>query len=237
MQTVHDIQQQQVLDNLAMFVANPTAFPYFSIASQGSTAVVDQAGLSVAGEWQRALGVLYFYQLLGTPSANRSDTENWTLNPVNDSVKLSLMRCAYQRVVGSCVGISPACIDPDCNKLFDAFYPAPKLTLPLEGDCCVTCNEPQEPSSQPQSRGLPHVPGIITPYALTSNRCWFCWGPKAALPEYCDPNFMGHYRDTYVWVSKQGRNELTKLTLLILDIAYYDPSRNRPHPPSTQICF
>src|SRR4051794_11674873 len=31
-EAVHQVQQQQVLDNLAMFVVNPNAVPFFSIA-------------------------------------------------------------------------------------------------------------------------------------------------------------------------------------------------------------
>jgi hypothetical protein len=233
MQTVHDIHQQQVLDNLAMFVCNPSAFPYFSIASQGSSAVANQAALTVANQWQRTLGVFSFFQLVATPTANHSVNENWTLNPVNDSVKLSLMRCAYQRALGSCIGISPSCIDPNCNQLFETFYPAQRsMRLPLDDDCTTRCRitwgASTEPTNPPVSRGLPHVSGIVTPSALTDRGCWFCWGPKSRVPQRLDPSFVGHYRNTYLWVPKKGREELTKLTLLILDIAYYDPSAPPP---------
>ena len=222
MQTVHDIQEQQVLDNLAMFVANPNAFPYFSMAAQGSSQVADQASLSATTGWERVASVFYFYQFLATPSANRVDTENWTLTPINDSVKLSLMRCAYQRAVSSCMKIQPSCVDPDCNALFETFYPPPKWTF-RGSVCCAT-----ESAASSPAKGLPHVPGIVTPNGPVPQFCWFCWGPKAAVPENMDCNFVGHYRNTYVWVPPQGRNELTKLILIILDIAFYDPPPQAP---------
>ena len=40
---VHDLVQQQVLDNLAMFVHDPNSMPYFSYANQGGAQVTDQA--------------------------------------------------------------------------------------------------------------------------------------------------------------------------------------------------
>lgn len=44
--TVPNLQQQQVLDNLAMFVANPESLPFYSIAGGGTTAINDQLGNS-----------------------------------------------------------------------------------------------------------------------------------------------------------------------------------------------
>ena len=164
MQTVHNIQQQQVLDNLAMFAYNPSSFPFFSIATQGSSAVADTGTLSVPSTWQRAAsGIFNFYQLAVNPSASRQITGNWTLNPINDSVKLSVMRCAYQRSVGGCLGITPSCVDPGCNALFEQFYPPPKPSLPLEGySQCPQCQGGVRPAtSPPRSPGLPHVPGIV----------------------------------------------------------------------------
>ena len=240
MQTVHDIQQQQVLDNLAMFVCNPNSFPYFSIASQGTSAIADTGTLAVGNMWEKASNVFSFFQLTVNPTASRQATENWTLNPINDSVKLSVMHCAYQRAVGSCLGISPSCIDPNCNALFEQFYPPPKPTLSLDIDatcptpCGVEQGQPSAGTSAPRSAGLSHVPGIVTPWGLTPSCCWFCWGPKPSVPDDFDSNFIGQYHNTYVWVPRQGRDQLTKLTLLILDIAYYDPAPE-PTPPTVQM--
>ena len=49
--TVGDLEQQQVLNNLAMFVYNYNSLPYFSYPNQGATVVTDQgnAGLLPRG--------------------------------------------------------------------------------------------------------------------------------------------------------------------------------------------
>src|SRR5437588_1945686 len=86
--TLSDIYTQQVLDNLAMFVVNPDALPFFAVPNQGTSEVQDTGG--VAG-----LGYLTPH-FIGEPlglTANRQMTENWVLDPVRDPAKLALMRC------------------------------------------------------------------------------------------------------------------------------------------------
>jgi hypothetical protein len=243
MQTVHDLQEQQVLDNLAMFVANPCAMPYFSLASQGSSGVTDMGSLSIGNQLARTAANLFeFTQLMINPSLSRSAAENWTLNPINDSVKLSLMRCAYQRSIGACCSTSPSCDCPNCNALMTTFYqlppqaPLPLTSMAIEGCPCgptgiefsnkgaVADETAKAASTGGSSTGLSHVAGTNTPFCLDSSHCWFCWGPKSAVPKDCCCYFVGHYCDTYVWVPPSGRDQLTKLTLLIVDIAYYDPA-------------
>jgi hypothetical protein len=343
MQTVHDIQQQQVLDNLAMFVANPDAFPYFSLPTQGNCTVTDGATLAESNSWARSGKAFVFSALNVSPGVSRSLSENWTLNPVNDSVKLTLMRCVYQRVVSNCTGNKPSCMCPDCEAVFQAFYQLPKQTLsPMAPGSCgtslhadlkttndsdvqggatysiecqasgiiktsllvtitkatgpvdvaindqkvgtitpvdgkgslvissnptsaetawppnVTMNlqtgtvisagqlsgplappiqapggpPPAQPAgsagSQSQPQQLLHVPGIITPYCLANDRCWFCVGPKCAVPKDGCCNLVGHYCDTWIWVPPAGRDEFSKLAILIVDIAFYNP----PQPPA-----
>jgi hypothetical protein len=242
MQTVHDIQQQQVLDNLAMFTANPDAFPYFSLVTQGTSQIVDQGGATQGNIWTRTAGLFLFNQLTLTPSASRAATENWTLNPINDSIKLTVMRCAYQRVVGNCTGKMPSCSCPSCNGLFQAFYPLPQ---PSAYDSTITCQcnkggistqaaAVSAGGGSGQLSGLPHVSGIITPYCLNAQMCWYCTGCKHDIPKDCGCGFVGHYCDTYIWVPPQGRDELSKLVLLIQDIAYYNPP-DAPSPPAMDV--
>lgn len=423
MRTVHDIQQQQVLDNLAMFACNPDAFPFFSIATQGTSTVSDNGSLAVTTGWGLAPSAsrLIFNAAGVNPTVSRAATEVWTLTPINDSVKLALMRCAFQRAIAGCVGRGASCDCPNCNAILGNFYPLPpqaplplapagapisevayppaiqsavgtdpvvinvsspeserthgaedgplaitvrfsepvyvtasengsvptlalnvpapdpkvpvaakytsgsatdtltftytpgakdsvavldvastsalqlnkatikdaagndaKLALPdtlslhkikieakkgamtrmfetmealVSGAGAATAAKPQAggpPAAAPggggsgagsasgagssQPQGLPHVPGIITPYCLSPDNCWFCCGCKKDVPKHCDPLFVGHYGDTYVWVPPSGRNELSKLTLLIQDIAFYQPP-TPPTPPTIGITF
>ena len=120
--TVHDLQQQQVLDNLAMFVSNRNSFPYFSTIGTGSCTVTDMASVGITNGWAH-VGSQFLYNSLGlNPTVSRSVGENWQLNPINDSVRLTLMRCVYQKAVACCLKEPESAYCPDCNGLFDAFY-------------------------------------------------------------------------------------------------------------------
>ena len=58
MGTVHDLQQQQVLDNLAMFVCNRNSYPYYSTIGPGACTVADQGSLAITNGSAQRHGVL-----------------------------------------------------------------------------------------------------------------------------------------------------------------------------------
>src|SRR4051794_302749 len=88
-EAVHQVQQQQVLDNLAMFVVNPNAVPFFSIAGAGQCSVSSQGSASTTLNWIRS-----GFQSVGlTISGNELIQENFTLAPLNDPDRLARMRC------------------------------------------------------------------------------------------------------------------------------------------------
>src|SRR5439155_24071301 len=60
-------------------------------------------------------------------------------------------------------------------------------------------------------------------HCAESCACWFHSGCKKDLPKNCDCMPVGHYCGTFVWVTPDGQNELTKLVLNILDFAFRDP--------------
>ena len=340
METVHELQQQQVLDNLAMFVCNRDSYPYYTLVTSGNTQLTDSGTMAVTNSFGR-VGLAFLYTGLGiNPSVQRQAQDVWQLNPINDSVKLTLMRCAYQRAVAGCFGESTDC--PNCRSLFCGFYgafvPPPTVTsiTPDSGganggesvtitgtnlNCTqevyfgraavtsfdsVTPNwivlrtpkmniadliprpknkensgdqsgEPAQhqkenippPSPEPAQEKTthpnpvdvyvvtpsgesnhcefnyqtteyakgertmtaapaagpqaPHIPGIVTPECLLKFKPgWFCSGQKHHVPKGNSCKFVGHYCDTYVWVPPSGVNELTQLTILIQDLAFYD---------------
>ena len=116
-ETVTDLHQQQVLDNLAKFLHDPYAVPSFALATLGTSDVTDVGGASSSFEWM-ASG---FDGASLSADGKRTAKGTWTMTPVTDPRKLELMRCAYQRVLGNCGIIeSPCC--PDCTKRFNKFY-------------------------------------------------------------------------------------------------------------------
>ena len=271
METVHDLQQQQVLDNLAMFVNDIHAYPYFSLVAGGTSQLTDTGSISITNSWSRASGA-FLYSALGiNPSMTCAAQGVWQITPINDSVKLTVMRCLYQRAVSGCCHAPLPSDCPNCEKVFNIYYPwenqqpmaaesqssaaGPTLAPTAEAqkksddteviplptgnpalDLAPNKSEPKS-SKKPDKEGkekaaasddkkvkYPQYPGLITPSCIPTDRCWFGWGCKSDVPKDCSCLLVGHYCDTYVWVPAEGRDELSKLTILVLDIAYYDPA-------------
>jgi len=216
--TVGDIQTQQVLNNLAMFVYNYNSMPYFAFPNQGSAIVTDQLSAGGSAGWSRPIvsgGAVtkklspfhfadFLLSALGlTANAQRSSQESFTLTPINDPRKLELMRCAYQLAISNCGYGTPPRSCPDCNARFNTFY---------TGD------------PDPDGRSVPKISqmtgGTITSECL-KGPCWFHVGCEKEVPD-CPCILVGHYCGVYVWVLADGQDELTKLTLAILDYATHD---------------
>ena len=196
--TLSEIYTQQVLNNLAMFVQNPDALPFFAFPNQGTTQIQDMGGIGGPGNTSSS-----FVTSPLNLNASRQATENWVLVPVSDPAKLALMRCAYQKAIASCIPTrSIAKSDcPDCNGLRDDFY-GPAVPEPGKlnaGDDPACLNSPP----------------------------WFTWGCQkhahSAGRHSCQ--LVGSYCNVYVCVPPEGRDMLTRLTLAILDYAVNDPEQ------------
>ncbi|MEX2307889.1 MAG: hypothetical protein WD738_09875 [Pirellulales bacterium] len=125
--------------------------------------------------------------------ATRSAEENFTMVPINDPQKLALMRCAYQTAVHRCGYGEVSSSCPECEALFEDFYAGPGHAGQTQR--CLD----QE------------------------SYCWFHVGCKKDVPKHCPCQYVGHHCGVYVWVGPEGRDELVKLALAILDYAIYDP--------------
>ena len=213
------MQERQVLDNLAMFVCNYNAMPHFSYANQSGAQVTDQANGNASMGWGRvnlfgstsATGTnnnFPFPLLLSaigiSGGAQRSQQEAFTVTPVNDPRKLELMRCAYQLAVSRCGRGAASGTCPDCQTRFNVFY-----TGDPNGDIRQGAN------------------GIVTSECLKGNCCWFHVGCKKCWEKHHKCSCYGEYCGVYVWVLPDGRDELTKLTLAILDYALHEPPAKR----------
>jgi hypothetical protein len=178
-------------------VYNRNSLPTFSYPNQSSSNVTDSGGAQVTPAFGRSTGGLFWFSSLGTMfSANRAAQEAFTLNPVNDPRKLELMRCAYQQAVFNCLqsGTAPEHC-PDCQAIQKKFY-----------------------TGSPDGVIKDTAVGTVTSECFRKT-CWFHWGCRKCLPKNCDCLPVGHYCGCYVWVLPDGRDELTKLTLAILDYA------------------
>jgi hypothetical protein len=248
--TVADLHQQQVLDNLAKFVADPYAIPSFALAASGTATINDQCNGSAAPTWNfpgaDSLGLSFGLQ--------RQKNNAWTVTPITDPRKLELMRCAYQRAASSCTGVGESNCCPDCRKRFNKFYtgrevlkvtevtggkevqkytcgPDGRLANLVPAPCedpaiCQDCLGSSGPCKIPLVKDADGNPmatgqGKVTSECLSAEGCWFCRGCKKCVPKQC--GYVGHYCGTYIWVPPgQGRDELAKLTLAILDYAVHE---------------
>jgi hypothetical protein len=123
--TLTDLQYRMVLENVAMFVANPSAMPSVAVVNDGTVTVADQKTINANATYaptevfsQQAGAGLPILSLLFNPSCSRSVTENWSLAPVTDMDNLRRIRCAFQLVV-----LGQETTDCDrCRDLLRRFY-------------------------------------------------------------------------------------------------------------------
>ncbi|MEN1681985.1 MAG: hypothetical protein AAGJ46_20575 [Planctomycetota bacterium] len=118
-ETAMDVHQQQVLDNLARFVADPYSVPSFSVATSGTARVDD--GYSGGLSTMSFTNVGFSKADIGL-GGQRNASQFWSLDSVSDPRKLELMRCAFQRAVANCTGEGESFCCPDCQKRYNAFY-------------------------------------------------------------------------------------------------------------------
>jgi hypothetical protein len=202
--TMTEIYEQQVLDNMAMFVHDENSLPFFSIPQSGTNQVVDTANAGTDLKWNNTS----FMEGLLKLSGMRSMTEAWNLAPVSDPRRLELMRCAYQQAVAGCTGAETCDSCPDCEKLRKKFHIGVAETSETLAD-------------------FTRETGKTSPACLQAV-CWFGCGCEKCVPKKCPCLKVGHYCGTYVWVLPGGQNELSKLTLLVLDYAINQPATISP---------
>jgi hypothetical protein len=188
-----DLNYQQVLDNLAMFVANPSVMPSIAIINAGTVTVADQKTASGSATYaptitfaQQAGSGLPILSLLFNPSASRNLTENWSMVPVTDIDNLRRIRCAFQQLVLS-GGDTTDC--DRCAELLRRFY----LGETDRMDCVIPTG-------------------------------WYQSGCKKDVPK--DACHVAHCGKTYVWVTPDGLEGLTRFTMTVIDLA-----TGKPHAP------
>jgi hypothetical protein len=126
--TVPDLQERQVLDNLARVARDPGNLPYYSVVSTGTANIMDtgSGGLSSLAVQHKVFpaGVL-------NANASRAVTGNWTLNTTISPDRLRAMRAAYQIALGI------NAIDPIDLKKLQSFESSQALQVAAPGWLCL----------------------------------------------------------------------------------------------------
>ncbi|CAN5134393.1 hypothetical protein BH10PLA2_BH10PLA2_09850 [soil metagenome] len=123
--TLTDLNYQQVLNNVAMFVAQPSSMPSFAVVNSGTVTVADQKTFNGSAAYAPTLSYLQqsggqpILNLIANPSSQRNVTENWSLLPVTDVDNLRRIRCAFQLLVLN-GGETTNCYQ--CLNLLKQFY-------------------------------------------------------------------------------------------------------------------
>ncbi len=127
-ETVPDLQERQVIENLARMAANPGALPYYTVINSGTVNINDS---SSGGLYSLLLQHRVFPAATLDASASRSVTGNWTLNPMSNPDRLRAMRAAYQIALGA------EFIDPVDTQKLEAIQKDQKDIQVPQGWACV----------------------------------------------------------------------------------------------------
>jgi hypothetical protein len=246
--TLSDIYEQQVLDNVAKFVYNFNSLPHFAIADGGTTAVNDQ--LLGNGNLLLPIGTNSSLGINGQRQCN----DAWTLTPISDPRKLELMRCSYQRAVGCALHCEQSLECKNCQQLINSFYTGRADTSPQEARQLLGVPSPCQASPMAQACEHPRIPiptaaaapptkekqpdqqqsaadlSGITADDLNAGCCWFRVCCAKCIGDHrhgcCK---VGEYCGVYVVVEGTiGQEMLSRLTLIMLDLAQYRGVASKP---------
>ncbi len=251
--TLSDLQYQMVLENLAMFAANPGSMPWHVNLTGGASQVTDsgQGSLGLGFNAYRTLRNS-FLNVNPIGSASRTIVQQWGHTPVTDGDELRLLRVAYRRACGSPEMPDPELLDDIAHELKNLtpstedlrtesylFYQdlasrqhTPFETLAREMNSTVGDQriiDPKRPSGvierkTPLAREVAHQVDEIVDELRNIRPGWYGVGGKRDVPR--NACHVANYGDRYVWVCPSGVDGLTRFTLSILEMA------SALHPPS-----
>jgi hypothetical protein len=118
--TTSDLIHQQVLDNLAHAVVNPTAMPYLDLPGQGTAQIQATAQATYTPGWDFIssagvyLGRYLFDKQTAAVQGQYACQETWQIVPNNNPDRMYLMQCAYRRATGT--------EDPESATILNKYY-------------------------------------------------------------------------------------------------------------------
>ncbi len=239
--TVMDIEYQMVLDNIAMFTANPAVLPWHIRINDGTVQVNDEGGMAELGvQWG------------GTPGftrgirAVRSVTEQWGAHAIIDPLAVKTLQDIYRQAIGL-----PPMPDPPILAQITAIEkqrlrPSAEATEKPATSAEGAANDEEIPAGRASaeaadaenlSQGTPYEGSPLARLrgSIEVPVGWFCSGRKCDVPaEAC---YVGHYGDRYVWVMPAHVEDLSHFTLIILSITKHGVATTDNPPPSRGLVY
>jgi hypothetical protein len=245
--TLADLQYQMVLRNLATFGANPSAIPWHLSITAGTAQVADAgtARSAVVGQFAPLRGSRYFDWAPGVTSS-RTIVQQWSTNPIVHTDALKVLQMAYRRAFGFDEMPDKKLLDDvahdikkqvitteDLRTESAMFYQSQYAKLEksyeaLRRGTRSTVGEQSwmpeagQPDSDlerksPLAREVAREVNDIVEDLQSISTGWFGLGRWRDVPK--DACFVAHEGKVYVWVTEEHREDLSKFTMAILDIA------------------
>jgi hypothetical protein len=233
--TLPELQYQQVLNNLALFAANPASLPWHVNLREGTTQITDSitAGSLVD---------------LGPPAVtqpqvfgSRTAVAQWGMSPVIDATELRLLRIAYRRAHGLAEMPDPEFLDELAHELKDQlatnsdlrdetelFFERQsrvsqssrdldrRMTTTNDASFCDGSGE-SDAERSPLARNVCRKIDAIQRDLARIGPGWFHVGQKRDVPK--GACYVGRCGDRYVWVEPDGVESLTEFTLTVLKLS------------------
>ena len=225
--TLSDLQYREVMDNLARMAACPNSLPYFNVATTGHTSIQQQGQATAGLGWGLVTAAptgftqLFGKTLLNTETFglqfNQQDIDTWDTVPSLDPIQLLAMQGLYHKALG--LPMSPIQV-----RVLDQFYARSNPACARDPLLTTRCRDRIGAKAtvakfQPTKEYL----AILWEMYDDLGPGWLHVTPKKCVPQ--DVCYVAFAPDTYVWVTGKGMEQLTNLTLLIIDAATRDTSQ------------
>jgi len=230
--TLVELQNRQILDNLAMFTQNPAAIPWHMNLKEGTTQITDSASGGAAVDLGPPSDTLP--QLFGS----RTIVGQWGMAPVTDPIELRLLRFAYRRAAG--IDEMPdddflqelahelkkqTTITPDMRAETEVFYEYRIKThksypqfessiLTANNDIIVPAAHSAPVEKTPLVREVNRQVAEIQRDLARIGSGWYRTGRRLDVPHKA--RHVGQFQDCHVWVEPEGEEQLANLTLTVL---------------------
>lgn len=245
--TLTDLHYHMVLHNLATFAENQASIPWHLAITLGTAQVADAGTFHATPGWLWSLTRASSYSTFGTGISNsRTIVQQWSTNPIVHADALKILQLAYQRAYGSQQLPDTELLDDlahDIKKQIIAtedlktesalFYQSQyakdgksydtvrRQTKSTVGEQSVVTPgggpEPLDDRQTPLAREVAREVNDIIQDLQKVPAGWFGVGRWHDVPK--NARYVAHEGKTYVWVSPENVEEMSKFTMLILDIA------------------
>ena len=242
-----DFQYQMILRNLASFAANPSAIPWHMSIMSGTAQVAD-AGTARSDFLPQFSAFRASRWLEWGPgvSGSRTVVQQWSTNPIIHTNALKVLQMAYRRAFGS--GEMPdknllEDVAHDLKKQITStedlrtetalFYQSQFAKLKQSYDAVRTGTHstvgdqrivPDAEAADleidrktPLAREVAREVSDLVDDLQTIPTGWFGVGSRRDVPR--DACLVAHEGKVYVWVTSENRDDLSKFTMAVLDIA------------------